>query len=164
MPLHWMLVATFFGAGWAKKAPGTVGSLASLVVWAPVVLFDLPWWQRLAITLAIFAIGIPAASSAVRAWGKEDPQHVVIDEVAGMGMTLVLAAPHWGSLVVGFLAFRLFDIWKPWPVSVVDARVKGGFGAMFDDLLAGVYALALAYCVQRFALPALGVVLPGVQP
>jgi phosphatidylglycerophosphatase A len=153
MPLVWMLVATFFGAGLSPKAPGTVGSVASLVLWAPVVLLDLHWGVRLALALGIFLIGIPAASSAVAVGGKQDPQHVVVDEVAGMGMTLVLASPHWTSVVVGLLAFRLCDIWKPWPISVADEKLKGGFGAMADDLLAGMLALVLVELAEAYVMP-----------
>ena len=160
MGLGWMLIATWFGAGLAPQAPGTAGSAASLVLWAPVVLLDVPWWARLALALAVFLIGIPAASKAVAAKGAQDPQCVVVDEVAGMGMTLVLAAPHWVSLVVGFAAFRLCDVWKPWPISVADQRLKGGFGAMADDLLAGMLALVLVQIVLLVILPRFGVVLP----
>ncbi len=154
-PLWAVVVATWFGAGKSPKAPGTVGSAASLILWAPMVLLETPWWARLAVTALVFAVGTVAAAAIVRARGQEDPQLVVVDEVAGMGVTLALAAHGAWSLGLGFALFRLFDIWKPWPVRLADRRVKGGFGVMLDDVIAGLYALPCLWLVERFVLPRL---------
>lgn len=153
-PLWALVLSTWFGAGLSPKAPGTVGSVGSLVLWAPLVLLDTAWWLRLLVTVLIFVVGVVASEAMVKARG-EDPQLVVIDEVAGMGVTLLFASAGWPQLVLGFLCFRLFDIWKPWPVRVADDKVGGGFGVMLDDILAGVYAVILLTMLERWALPLL---------
>jgi phosphatidylglycerophosphatase A len=155
------VIGTFCGAGLAPKAPGTVGSLASLVLWAPLVLLGVAWWVRASIALALFVAGTVAADAVVRAEGREDPQKIVMDEVVGMGLTL-LFAHSLASLVAGTVLFRVFDIAKPWPVSLADRRVKGGFGVMLDDVLAAGYALACLLALERWAWPALAVALPGI--
>ena len=151
----WLALATWFGTGLSPRAPGTVGTLGSLVLWAPMVLLGTPSWARLLAVVVVFVVGVVASNHVVRVRG-EDPQLIVIDEVAGMGITILLAAPTWPSLVVGFACFRLFDIWKPWPVRWADRKVKGGLGVMLDDVLAGVYALAVLTLIERVAFPALG--------
>ncbi len=147
------LIGTFFGAGLAPKAPGTVGSVASLVVWAPLALLDVAWGWRAALALLFFAVGTIAAEAVVRDEGRQDPQHVVMDEVVGMGITLLLSST-WVSVALGTVLFRVFDITKPWPVSLADRRVKGGFGVMLDDLLAAGYALASLTLIERVLWPA----------
>ena len=149
-PLGW--VAAGFGAGFAPKAPGTVGSLAAL----------LPWWfflQHLSLPLyigvlvATFALGCWAAHWVIARTGIDDPSIVVWDEYVGMWIALLAAPAGWPWMLVAFAAFRLFDIWKPWPVSWADQKLHGGFGAMLDDAIAGVYALlvlqAVAFTLAR---------------
>lgn len=155
-----LVIATWFGAGLSPRAPGTMGSLASLVLWAPLVLLQTSWWARLLVALVVFLVGTLASNAIIKAGGKEDPQIIVIDEVAGMGVTLALAANGWLSLLLGFALFRLFDIWKPWPVRLADRKVKGGFGVMLDDVLAGLYALPCLVLVERLLLPLLPWSLP----
>jgi phosphatidylglycerophosphatase A len=145
------IIATFFGAGLSPKAPGTVGSLASLLLWAPLVLGGHPWWVRLVVVGGLFVVGTWASNRMVGALG-EDPQQVVIDEVVGMGLSLLLATT-WLHLVVGTLLFRLFDIWKPGPVGYADKHVKGGLGVMLDDVVAGGMALVVTMVVS-WAWPA----------
>ena len=134
------LIASWFGCGFLPGAPGTWGSLAALpLAWAIVLIGG-------NITLAIaavslFAIGCIAADRATRGGADQDPGWVVVDEVVGQWLT-VLAMPL--SLVgyaIGFILFRLFDIWKPWPVRVVERRFGGGFGIMIDDVAAALYAV-----------------------
>lgn len=153
-PAFWL--ATWFGSGLFPKAPGTMGSLASLVVWAPLVLWGAPWWVRLGLAFAIFAVGVPVSTAAARALGKDDPKEVVIDEVAGQGVALALAAPLGLSVLLGFALFRLFDIAKPPPVGTADRHLHGGLGIMVDDMLAGGYALALLFVAERWLYPLLG--------
>jgi len=141
-PLWAMALATWFGAGMSPKAPGTVGTIASFVLWAPLVLLDTAWWMRLAAVVVVFVVGVVVSDIVVRVRG-EDPQLVVIDEVAGMGLTLVIAPASVVSLLVGFLLFRLLDITKPGPVGLADRRVKGGLGVMLDDMIAGALALGV---------------------
>lgn len=147
-----LVIASWFGAGLSPKAPGTVGSLFSLVLWAPLVMLEAPWWARLLAALVVFGVGVAVSNVVVKDRG-EDPQVIVIDEVAGMGVTLLLAAPSITVLVLGFLCFRVFDIAKPWPVSWADQKIGGGLGVMADDMLAGVYAFAVLSLIERFALP-----------
>jgi phosphatidylglycerophosphatase A len=136
------LVSTWFGAGLMPKAPGTWGSAAALpFAWGlmsmggPVVV--------LAAIVACFMIGWWASSVYVRRTGAEDPGEVVIDEVAGQWLVLLAAPLDPLSYLVAFVLFRLFDIWKPWPVRWADRRVGGGLGIMLDDILAGLYGLGL---------------------
>ena len=136
-----VLLATWFGVGLIPVAPGTWGSLAALPFgWAIRSLWGLP---GLAVFVAvIFVLGCWAASAFAKAAGVSDPGAVVVDEVAGQCLVL-LAAPldpiAWG---LAFLLFRLFDIWKPWPVRWADRHVKGGFGIMLDNVLAAGCAVA----------------------
>jgi len=146
-----LLVATGFGAGLVPRAPGTVGSLVALVpAW---LLLDLPLGIRVAIVAALFAAGIHICGESAKRLATHDHPSVVFDEIVGLlAATLVLRGnPAW--LVPAFLLFRLFDIWKPWPIRDVDHRLAGGLGIMLDDLMAGAYA-ALSLLALRF-VPAL---------
>jgi phosphatidylglycerophosphatase A len=146
------LLCSWFGAGWMKPAPGTWGSAAALpfgwlIFWAggPIAL-------GLA-ALIVFLIGWWASERIVRADGLEDPSWVVIDEVAGQWLTLLLTPPSLLDYLVGFALFRLFDIWKPWPVSWADQKIKGGLGIMLDDVLAGLMGLAVLSLLHWAGLP-----------
>jgi len=136
------LLCSWFGAGWMKPAPGTWGSAAALPCgW-------LLWWLGGPIAvgiaaIAVFLIGWWASERIVRADGLEDPSWVVIDEVAGQWLTLLLTPPSLTGYLAGFALFRLFDIWKPWPVSWADQKIKGGLGIMLDDVIAGAMGLAV---------------------
>ena len=144
-PAH--LLATWFGCGLLPKAPGTWGSLAALPFAAALVWWGGPW-LLLAASIALFAIGIWASERYARAMAAEDPSAVVIDEVVGQWLALVPAAGVFWLYLPGFLAFRLFDIVKPWPVSWADRELGGGLGIMLDDVLAGLYAAALVAALR----------------
>jgi phosphatidylglycerophosphatase A len=136
-------IATGFGSGLAPKAPGTWGTLASLPLWA--LMSKLPWWIYGITLLALFAIGVWAAQWVIAELKAEDPGLIVIDEWVGMGVALApFVYPQSmtliSSLFLSFLLFRGFDIAKVWPVSWADKNLSGGFGAMLDDLLAGIWA------------------------
>ena len=141
------LLATWFGCGLLPKAPGTWGSAAALPCAALLVWLGGPWLLLVAAALA-FALGVWASEVYARANGLEDPGAVVIDEVVGQWLALVPAAGVFWLYLPGFLAFRLFDILKPWPVSWADRAVHGGWGIMLDDVLAGLYAAALVYALR----------------
>lgn len=146
------LIATCGGIGNLPKAPGTWGSLAALpLAWGLLVLGGPP--ALAAAALVLFLAGCWAAEVNGRATGVHDPGSVVVDEVVGQWLTL-LAAPSlalgWRGLALGFLLFRLFDIWKPWPVRLADRRLKGGFGVMADDILAAVYGGLLLAVLAPF--------------
>jgi phosphatidylglycerophosphatase A len=149
VPLLPLGLATWFGAGLMPVAPGTWGSLAALpFAWAILHYGGLVWLAGA--TVVVFLIGWWASSVYVATSGTADPGAVVIDEVAGQWLTLLPAAPLvWWHWLAGFALFRLFDIVKPWPVGWADRHVKGGFGVMIDDVIAGVYAGAILYGAMR---------------
>jgi phosphatidylglycerophosphatase A len=149
-----IVVATFFGAGLSPKAPGTVGSIASLLLWAPLALLYAPLWLKVAIIVAIFIVGTWASQRMVVMHG-DDPQRVVIDEVVGLGIAVVLTT-SWLGLAVGFVLFRIFDIWKPLIVGWADKNVEGGFGVMLDDVFAGIMAVVVMGAVELAWPGALG--------
>jgi phosphatidylglycerophosphatase A len=128
-----------FGAGYSPVAPGTVGSLV-----AAVAIWLLPFTTvRLAVTLLVVTlIGTWAGSRVERVLGRKDPGVIVIDEVAGMLLSILLLPRTIPVLVTAFLVFRLFDIWKPFPARESQA-LTGGMGVMVDDLIAGLYTLIL---------------------
>lgn len=137
-----VLIATWFGAGLLPKVPGTWGSAAALpFAWGLAAWGGAPLLA--AATLLCFLVGWWASATYVDITGGEDPGEVVVDEVAGQWITLLPAPLDPLTYLVGFLAFRLFDIWKPWPVGWADRRIGGGLGIMVDDVLAGLYALAV---------------------
>ncbi|HHS92163.1 MAG TPA: phosphatidylglycerophosphatase A [Campylobacterales bacterium] len=141
------LFITFFGSGLSPKAPGTAGSLAALVV-GLLLLELIPMQTFFMLTLAITIIGIFEINKYEKATNTHDDKSIVIDEVAGMWITLMFALAsaktmnfdyaYEIAIVVSFGAFRLFDIWKPSLIGMIDRKVKGGLGVMGDDLLAGV--------------------------
>ncbi|MGN6328140.1 MAG: phosphatidylglycerophosphatase A family protein [Rhodanobacter sp.] len=138
-PAGWL--ACGFGSGLAPIAQGTFGSLAALLPW--LLLRELPLPLYVVILLSGFAVGVWACNVASRALGVADHRSLVWDEFIGQWMALlpllVLPAPWW-AVVLGFGLFRLFDVWKPWPIRWLDRRVKGGMGVMIDDVVAGVFA------------------------
>ncbi len=138
------LIATWFGVGLLPGAPGTFGSLAALpFAWAIATYLGL---LGLAIAIAIvFVAGVWAAGRYARARGVADPGSIVVDEVAGQWLALVLVPPDPIAYAIGFALFRAFDVIKPWPISALDRRVKGGFGVMLDDLFAGAIAAILLW-------------------
>ncbi|MGH8233198.1 MAG: phosphatidylglycerophosphatase A family protein [Rhodanobacteraceae bacterium] len=142
-PAGW--IATALGAGLSPKAPGTAGSLVALLPWWFLLRGLAPGWYALVLVVG-FVLGVWACAVSGRRLGVDDHGALVWDEVIGMWITLFVApgsAWPWMavSMLAGFVLFRLFDIWKPWPVGVADRGVHGGFGVMLDDVLAGVYAL-----------------------
>ena len=135
-----MLLATWFGTGLLPITPGTWGSLAALpFAWA--IRSHLGTAGLAVATVIAFTIGWWAAATVAKASAIEDPGAVVIDEVAAQWLVLLPAPLDPLAYAVAFVLFRIFDIWKPWPVRWADRHVKGGLGIMLDDLLAAVYAV-----------------------
>ena len=136
------LLATWFGAGRLRPAPGTWGSLAALPCAAGLVWLGGPWALACAIAV-VFAAGVWASGWFGRRSDSRDSSIIVIDEVAGQWLAILPIALDLRLYVAAFVLFRLLDILKPWPISWIDRRVHGGFGVMADDILAGA-AAALA--------------------
>jgi len=133
------VLASVFGAGYAPVASGTVGSFVTVVVIWLLPLTPL----RIAVALVVvILVGIWAGSRVERVLGKKDPGVIVIDEVAGMLLSVILLPRTIPVLITAFLLFRLFDIWKPFPARESQA-LTGGVGVMVDDLIAGFYTLIL---------------------
>lgn len=149
-----LAVATGLGSGYAPVAPGTAGSLVGLGLAWPLLTL-LPLWGYVAAAAAVAGLGVVASARAEALLGAKDPGRIVIDEVAGMLVTLIGVPPTWPFLAAGFLLFRAFDILKPFPCRWAERRLPGGLGVMGDDLLAGAYACLLLHLV-RMALERAG--------
>lgn len=138
LPPPSVIVASFFGAGFAPRAPGTVGTAAAMpLAWA---LTQLPLVPQLAVVALVTVIGMVAAHDAGRHLGVVDAKQIVIDEVAGILVTFVWVPFSLPNAIAGFALFRLFDIVKPWPASFFDRKVKNGAGVVLDDVVAGLFA------------------------
>lgn len=147
-PAGWIATGGFTGL--SPLAPGTAGSFAALVPW--LALRELPWPLYLGALALVFALGCWACAWVVHRLRVSDPGIAVIDEFVGQWLALLplVSAPlSIGWMLLGFALFRLFDVWKPWPVSWADRRVKGGLGVMLDDVLAGVYAALVLELLRR---------------
>lgn len=141
-------VATFFGAGLGKPGPGTWGSVAAVLLWGAVGYLFHPTPNGLLLVVFIgivlsIASGVPAATIAARESGRHDPGFVVIDEVAGQWIALLGSPADWRHGLIALILFRLFDITKPFPVRQLE-RLPEGWGIVFDDVAAGLYALGVA--------------------
>lgn len=148
------LTATFVGVGYLKPGPGTWGSLTTMLLWALVssrLASDMRVWATLGAAMVVTAIGIPAATLTARAYAQKDPQFVVIDEVAGQLVALVAVPLAWKTFLAGFILFRIFDMWKPFPIRRLE-RLPEGTGIVVDDLGAGVYALVVMHLLLHFGL------------
>ncbi|HEY9198083.1 MAG TPA: phosphatidylglycerophosphatase A [Gammaproteobacteria bacterium] len=143
------LLALGFGSGLAPYAPGTFGTLAAIPVY--LLCAQLPLMVYLLAVAAAFALGVYLCGRTARALGVHDHPGIVWDEVVGYLLTMTFAPPGWGWILFGFACFRLFDIWKPWPIRVCDRHVHGGLGIMLDDLLAGAAAGVLVMSVASGA-------------
>jgi len=138
IPRALLLAVTFGGAGLSPKAPGTMGTLATvplllLLLWAG------PFWH-MGVTLLLTLVAIVLSERYQQLTGGHDRQEIVIDEVVGYLITMVWLPLTWQSVVAGFVLFRALDILKPWPISFLDAKVKGGLGVVIDDVAAGLVA------------------------
>lgn len=128
-----------FGSGLAPKAPGTFGTLVGLPLFWLISGYGLG--VKLAIITMLFIFGIYCCDKTGKALGVADHGAIVWDEIVAMMLVLAFTLHTWLAWLVSFLLFRLFDIWKPYPICYFDAKLKNGFGVMFDDLLAAIYAI-----------------------
>jgi phosphatidylglycerophosphatase A len=148
-PVHFL--AFGFGAGLAPRAPGTAGSIVGIV--AAWWLLDLSLVARVGVVLAVIVAGVFICGESARRLARHDDQRIVLDEIAGVLSTaLAVAEKSAFALLLVFVFFRLFDIWKPWPIRDVDHSLHGGLGIMLDDLIAALYA-AVCVATIRVLLP-----------
>ncbi len=138
-PAHFFALG--FGSGLAKKAPGTFGTLVAFpLFW---LISGYSFTTQLVTIFVLFLFGIYCCSKTGKALGVTDHGSMVWDEIVAMMLVLAFVPRDWVLWPAAFLLFRLFDIWKPFPIRQLDARLKNGFGVMFDDFLAAVYAIAV---------------------
>lgn len=140
-------LALGFGSGLAPRAPGTFGTLAAIPVY--LLCMTLPAPVYLLVLAAAFAAGVYLCGRTARALGVHDHPGIVWDEVVGYLATMAFAPPGWAWIALGFVCFRVFDIWKPWPIRALDRHVHGGLGIMLDDLAAGIAAALTLLLIAR---------------
>jgi phosphatidylglycerophosphatase A len=136
------------GLGYLPKAPGTFGTLFGIPMY--LALAGLPLWGY---TAAAFGLIVPAIWAAARAeaiYGGHDNQRIVIDEAVGLVVAMIGTPPSLAGVALGFVLFRLFDIFKPWPCRVLDQRVPGGTGVVLDDVAAGLMAAAVLAAIRHW--------------
>jgi len=143
-PIHFLALG--FGSGMMAKAPGTFGTLAAIPLYLLMAPLTIQWYVGL--TLLSVIAGFYICDKAAKDMGVHDHGAIVWDEVAGLLITMIAAPAGWPWLVLGFGLFRFFDILKPWPICWLDTKVKGGFGIMIDDVLAGIFSFV---CLQGLA-------------
>lgn len=154
LKIDW-IIATWFGSGLLPIAPGTWGSLAAFPFAYLISVYFGPFTLIIGIG-ALFFIGTWASNKVEKRSQEKDPRFIVVDEVVGQWIALLLLPflynlvdpdhSHYFSVpiaVTAFIAFRIFDIWKPWPIKSVEKNVPDGFGIMLDDVIAGIYALII---------------------
>lgn len=140
-----MALATGLYVGKIPKAPGTWGSLAAFLPW--FLIKDLPLPTYTLLLIALFIVGFFVSGSAEKILDSPDAGCIVIDEILGMFITLTAAPEHPAAWIIGFVLFRIFDIFKPFPVSWFDKKIHGGIGIMMDDVIAGLYALVSLHLI-----------------
>jgi phosphatidylglycerophosphatase A len=161
LPRASTVVASVFGIGYFDIAPGTIMSAIAVPLAVLIGLYGGGGMGLVGASIIALVIGILACADHVRATGREDPSECVIDELAGQWLACAFCLLTFGGLVplqhlsllsfgLAFLLFRLFDIWKPWPVSWADRELKGGLGVMMDDIIAGLMAGALVAAARLF--------------
>lgn len=143
-PAHFFALG--FGAGLSKIAPGTLGTLIALPLFA--ILMQAPELVHYTTIAVLFVLGIPLCGVTCNDLRVSDHGSIVWDEIIAMLLVLEFTPLTWQWWVVAFLLFRLFDIWKPYPIRQCDLKFKGGFGVMFDDLLAAIYAIVSIKAIQ----------------
>ncbi|MBA6264388.1 MAG: phosphatidylglycerophosphatase A [Colwellia sp.] len=136
-PIHFLALG--FGSGLLPKAPGTYGTLAAIPLYLLLAPTSMSTYLTIVIIMSI--AGIYICGKAAKDAGVHDHGAIVWDEIVGFLITMFMVPLSWQSIVVGFILFRIFDIFKPWPISYIDKNLHGGLGIMVDDIIAGLAAL-----------------------
>ena len=145
------LAATGLGTGYFPFAPGTFGTLIAVPLCILLKRGGVPFYFVGSVVFTLFALGI--CRYAEKVFEKHDDRRIVIDEISGYLVTMTGIPPDIFYYIAGFIAFRFFDILKPFPIGIIDRKWRGGIGVMADDLAAGVYACAtlwIIFWVRRF--------------
>lgn len=137
-----------FGSGLAPKAPGTFGTLAAIPIY--YLIQDWSLWLYLPFLVLTYFIGVWFCQRSSDDLGVHDHGGIVWDEMVGYWLTMLLAPKGWVWMLLGFVLFRIFDIFKPWPIGPVDKHVHGGMGIMLDDVLAAVFAWLCLHIIAAF--------------
>ncbi|QBG35175.1 phosphatidylglycerophosphatase A family protein [Litorilituus sediminis] len=138
-------LALGFGSGLAPKAPGTFGTLAAIPLF--LLASGLSPLVMAAVIVIMSVAGIYICGKAAEEVGVHDHPAIVWDEIVGYFITMFMVPVTIQTILVGFVLFRIFDILKPWPISLADKKLSGGFGIMFDDILAGIFALVIMHII-----------------
>ncbi len=142
-----LFLAFGFGSGLAKKAPGTMGTIAAIPAY--LLLAQTTWLIYILATLASCILGIWICGMTADRLGEHDFSGIVWDELAGLLVTMSFVPFSWEAVIYGFVLFRLFDIVKPWPISWIDKKVTGGLGIMLDDIVAGLVAGGILWGLKQ---------------
>jgi phosphatidylglycerophosphatase A len=147
MKYFFLLFATGFGVGYSPIAPGTLGTLLAIPVYYFLSAIPSPIYE---ITLiGFFFLSVWISENAEIFFGKKDDQRIVIDEMMGFLITMLWVPKTVRFIIIGFFLFRLFDILKPFPIRQLEKRLKGGYGVVLDDVIAGVYANIILHLIER---------------
>jgi phosphatidylglycerophosphatase A len=145
----WHLLATGFGSGLSPIVPGTMGSLAAIPFWLLLIQLSLPLYLLLLVFSMV--IGVYLCHRTAQDMQLHDHGSIVWDEFVGMWITLMaLPANNWQWVAIGFVVFRILDMWKPWPIRWFDRNVQGGLGIMIDDVVAGVLSAGIIYWLGHY--------------
>ncbi|WP_257252367.1 MULTISPECIES: phosphatidylglycerophosphatase A [unclassified Endozoicomonas] len=147
-PVHFF--AFGLGSGLSPVAPGTFGTIAAIPFY---LLFQyLPLWNYLLVLAVSIVLGVWLCGKTSKDLGVHDHPGIVWDEFVGYWITMLAAPSGWEWVLAGFILFRIFDIWKPWPIGWLDKKVHGGLGIMIDDIVAGIFALIFLQVIAYIVL------------
>ena len=147
-PIHFL--AFGFGSGLSPKAPGTVGTIAAVPIYFYLSALSLEYYLMVCVFVSL--IGIVICGKSAKLLSTHDHPGIVWDEFAGFFITMIAVPLSWQNILLGFIFFRLFDIFKPWPISWLDKQVDGGLGIMVDDIIAGFFSLVCIHLVINYLL------------
>ena len=149
MNRFFLFIATGFGVGYSRIAPGTLGTLIAVPIYYFLSAITSPLYE---ITLiGFFFLSVWISENAEIFFGKKDDQRIVVDEIVGFLITMLWVPKTLPFIIMGFFLFRFFDILKPFPIRRMERKLKGGFGVVLDDVMAGVYANIILHLIYPIA-------------